>query len=76
MSKQFCSIRPLDRSLSCATTTSDFNEGSLHIPQSPSITGTSPSDCLVSYLGHLLGDYYPSAEKQSVYSAAPAERAS
>ena len=31
------------------------NEGVLHIPQSPSITGTSPSDCLMSYPGHLLG---------------------
>ena len=27
----------------------------LCIPQSSSITGTSPSDCLVSYPGHLLG---------------------
>ena len=26
----------------------------LHIPRIPSITGTSPSDCLVSYPGHLL----------------------
>ena len=25
------------------------------IPQSSSITGASPSDCLVSYTGHLLG---------------------
>ena len=41
-------------------------------PQSTSITGTSPSDCLVSYPGHSLGRSYPSAEKQSVYSAAPA----
>ena len=38
------------------------NEGVLHILQ------TSPSDCLVSYLGHLLGESYPSAEIQSVYS--------
>ena len=30
------------------------NEGVLCIPQSSSITGTSPSDCLVSYPGHLL----------------------
>ena len=28
---------------------SDGNKGVLHIPQSSSITGTSPSDCLVSY---------------------------
>ena len=34
--------------------------------------GTSPSDCLVSYPGHPLGGSYPFAEKQSVYSTAPA----
>ncbi len=34
---------------------------------------TSPSDCLVSYLGHSLGGSYPSAEVQSVYSTAPAD---
>ena len=31
------------------------NEGVLRIPQMPSISGTSPSDCLVSYPGHSLG---------------------
>ncbi len=31
------------------------NEGVLRIPQGPSITGTSPSDCLVSYPGRSLG---------------------
>ena len=41
----------------------------------PRITGTSPSDCLVSYPGHaLVGGSYPSAEVQSVYSTAPADR--
>ena len=50
---QFSSIWPIDRTLSGATTPgqsgpgSDGNEGLLHIPQSSSITGTSPSDCLV-----------------------------
>ena len=34
---------------------SDGNEGVLRIPQSSSIAGTSPSDCLVSYPGHSLG---------------------
>ena len=34
------------------------------MPQSFSITGTSPSDCLVSYLGTSLG-CYPSEEMQS-----------
>ena len=31
------------------------------------------SDCLVSYSGHSLGESYPCAEKQSVYSTAPAD---
>ena len=44
---------------------SDGNEVVLRIPQSSSITGTSPSDCLVSYQ-----DIYPSTEMQSGYSAA------
>ena len=35
-------------------TRNDGNEGVLRIPQSSSITGTSPSDCLVSYPGHSL----------------------
>ena len=34
---------------------SNGNEGVLCIPQSSSITETSPSDCLVSYTGHSLG---------------------
>ena len=34
---------------------SDGNEGVLRIPQSSSITGTSPLDGLVLYLGHSLG---------------------
>ena len=44
----------MDRALSGATTPgqsrpgSDGNEGVLRIPQSSSIAGTSPSDCLVS----------------------------
>ena len=55
---------------------SDGNVEVLSILQSASITGTSPSDCLMSYLGHLLcvgGGGYPSAEKQSMYSTAPAD---
>ena len=54
---------------------SEGNEGVLRIPQSSSITGSSPSDCLVSYPGHSLGESYPSAEKQSVYSTAPTDLA-
>ena len=38
---------------------SDGNEGVLHIPQSSSTAGTSPSDCLVSYSGHSLGGVLP-----------------
>ena len=55
----------MDKALSGATTPdqsepgSNGNEGVLCITQSPSITGTSPSDCLVSYLGHSLGDLTP-----------------
>ena len=61
MSTQFNSISPIDRTLLDATTLglsgpgNDGNEGVLHIPQSSSITGTSPSDCWVSYPGHSLG---------------------
>ena len=45
-------MRPIDRTLSGATTPgqggpgSNGNEGVLHIPQSSDITGTSPSACL------------------------------
>ena len=75
---QFCSIWPIDRTLSGATTPdqggprSDGNEGVLYIPQSSSITWTSPSNCLVSYPGKSSGGAYPSAEVQLVYSTAPA----
>ena len=34
----------------------------IHIPQSFSITGASPPDCLVSYPEHSLGKSNPSAE--------------
>ena len=70
----FSSIRPMDKTLSITTTPvqsghgSDGNEGVLRIPQSSSITGTSSSDCLVSYPGHSLEWSYPSVEVQSVYS--------
>ena len=52
---------------------SNGNERVLCIPQSSSITGAAPSDCLVSYPGYLVeGGSYLSAEMQSVYSTAPA----
>ena len=47
---------------------SDGNKRVPRIPQSSSITGALPSDCLVSYPGYSLGEFYPSAEIQSVYS--------
>ena len=61
ISMQFSSIQPIDRALSGTTIPgqsgpgSNGNEEVLHIPQSSSITGTSPLDCSVSYLGHSLG---------------------
>ena len=66
---QFSSIWPLDRTLSGVTIPgqsepgSDGNKGVLRIPQSSSHTGALPSVCLVSYLGHSLGEFYLSAEK-------------
>ena len=49
-------------------------EGVLHISQSSSITGASPSDSLESYPGYSLGESYPSAEMKSAYSVAPEVR--
>ena len=60
ISTQFSSIWPIHRTLSGATTQglsgpgSDGNEGVHCIPQTSSITGTSSSDCLVSYREHSL----------------------
>ena len=71
-------MQPIDRALSGATTpgqsgpVSDGNKGILRIPQSSSITRTSPSDCLVLYSGHPLGGSYSSVEKQLEYSTASA----
>ena len=61
ISTQFSFICPIDRSLARATTPgsggpgSVGNKGVLRIPQIPILTGTLPSDCLVSYAGHSLG---------------------
>ena len=79
ISMQFSSIWLKDRTLSGATipgqgeSGNNGNEQVPCIPQSSSITESSPSDCLVSYLEHLLGDSYLSAEMRLVYSTAPAE---
>ena len=57
---------------------SDGNKRILPIPQSSSITGTSPSDCIASYQDTRWGEVggsYSSAEMQSVYSTAPADKA-
>ena len=70
ISMHFISISLIDRTLSGATTPgqsgpgSDGNEGILYIPQSSSITGASPTDCLVSYPGDSLRGSYPSPEAQ------------
>ena len=50
---------------------SDGNEGVLYIPKSSK--RASPSDSSMSYPEHLLGESYPSAEMQLVYSTAPAD---
>ena len=52
-----------------------WHEEVLHIPQSSSIFGASPSDCLASYPGHSLERSYPSAEIQPMYFIAPANLA-
>ena len=73
ISTLFSSIWPIDRTLSGATTPGQSepvcngNKEVLRIPQS------SPSDCLVSYPEYSLRGSYPSAEMQSVYSAASAD---
>ena len=69
-------IWPIDRTLLGATTPGqsgpggDDNKEILFILLSSSITEASPSDCLVSYPGYSLGESYPSAKIQSVYSTA------
>ena len=76
---QHSSFWAIDRTLSGITILgqsgpgSNGSEGLLHISQSSSITWISPSDCLVSYPGHSLGESYTSAEIQLVYSTAPAD---
>ena len=73
---QFSSIEPIDRALSGTTIPGQSgpgingNEGVLCILQSSSITGTSLSDCLVSYQDIQWGGSYHSAEVQSVHSTA------
>ena len=62
ISTYFSSIWPIDTTLSDATTLgqrgpgSDGNEEVFRNSQGSNITETSPSDCLVSYPEHSLGD--------------------
>ena len=77
ISTNFSFSLSLDRTLLGSTTPSqggpesNGNEGVLRVPQSSSITGASRSDCLVSYLGHMLGESKPFSEILSMYSATP-----
>ena len=65
MSTQFSVVWPVYRTLLHATTPgqsgseSTGNKEVFSIPQSPSITGVSPSDCLMSYPGHSLDGVLP-----------------
>ena len=75
MSKKFSSVWPIDSNLSGAATLgqrepgSDGNKGILGIHENFSITGASPSGCLVSYPGHPLGESDPFAAM--LYSTDP-----
>ena len=63
-SRKSNSIWPIDMVLPLRSQSgpgSDGNKGVLRIPQSSSITGTSPLNCLVSYRGHLLWGSFSSA---------------
>ena len=65
--------------LSCVTPSSpggpgnNGNGGVFHISQSSSITETSTSNFLMSYLVHSLRKSHPSAEMQLVYFTRPAD---
>ena len=65
ISKLFSTIWYIERTISSATTPgqcgpgSDRNDRVLHIPQSSSITGASPSDCFVSYQDTRRGSLTP-----------------
>ena len=57
-----------DRTLSGGTTPGQGSNGNgrvLCISQSSSIIGDSPSDCLVTYSGHSLGEFLPPLQKDS-----------
>ena len=51
----------------------DSNEGLFRVPKTSSIAKAFPSDYLVSYTGHLLGEHYPSAGcRRSICQPQPA----
>ena len=80
ISMKLSSILPIKRTLLCATISgqsgpgSDGNEKVLRIPLSSSITVASPSDCIVSYLGHLLGVVLPLCRENSNLECANTSR--
>ena len=82
ISTQFSSIRPINWTLSGATTKghrgpgSGGSKGVLRIPQSSSVTEASPLYCLVSYLGHAFWGGVLLFCREAVYSIAPADCAS
>ena len=63
---------------SCAITPGQSGQGAIgnedvfHVPQCYLI-GALTFDVLMSYSGYKLGESYPSAEMQSVYSSTPAD---
>ena len=75
--KQFYLTHRLDPTRCCHSgsewTMEEWPWRAYPIFQSSSITEGSSSDCWVSYLGYSYWVSYPSAEIQSVYSAAPAD---
>ena len=74
---QFSYIWSIDRTLSGATTLGQREHGSngnKEVPcilQSSNFTVASPSDCLVSYPGYSLGEFYPSAEMKCILQPQP-----
>ena len=79
ISTQFSSIWPIDRTQSSATTLgqsgpgSNGNKGVLHIPPKLQHYWNLTIRLFNVIPRQLLGRFYPSAEKQSVYSTAPAD---
>ena len=75
------SIWPFEKTLSGTTTLGQSGPESngnemIHLIPQKSKTEASSSVRLTSYPGHLLGEFYPSAEMQLLYSTVPADEAS